>query len=139
VATLRETITLVAALALEPEQVHGDGQLVNALSGAIRRRTRKRLARELRDVSLADVAAFDYGAWRRDVQALAALDAVGSSRCDLRTALVALVEADSSHRIGDAPAPAPADWQALVEADPRARALLRRVVRDWLASIRGNR
>jgi hypothetical protein len=136
-STLRETITLVAALALEPEQVHGDGQLVNALSGAIRRRTRKRLQRELRDVSRADVAAFDYGAWRSDVQALAALDAVGSSGCDLRTALLALVETDASHRVGDVPAPA--DWQALIEADPRARALLRRVVHDWLASIRRRR
>jgi len=131
--TLRDTLTLVAALALEPEQVQGDGQLVNSLSSAIRRRTRKRLQRELREVALAEIAAFDFGAWRRDVQALAAVIALESSNGDLRTALTALVEADAEHSV--AGKPAPADWIAVIEADPRARWLLRRVVTDWLQRI----
>ena len=73
-----------------------------------------------------------FEAWRHEVRALAAATAVAETGCDLRTALVALVR-------GDGPADdAPRDGASLIpllgEA-PIARALLRRIVGDWLAAL----
>jgi hypothetical protein len=123
------TVKRVAHLGQEPEQVNGDGRLVNALSSALGRRARKRLRKILEDVPVAEIDSIDFAAWRREVRELAhaaALDATGG---DLRSALVALLE----DRLGpDAPAiPAEADLSGLLAACPEAQALLSRVVEAW--------
>jgi hypothetical protein len=130
---IREVLTLTAVLAVEPERVQGDGHLVNALSAALRRRTRRRIQRLLAKVSLADLAALDIGAWRREIRGLAATSALATTGCDLRTALMVLIDRESEHAILGFPETA--DLTPFVGADSSARSLLRRVVRVWLKSL----
>jgi len=132
-ARLLEVLTLTAALALEPTQVQGDGQLVNALSAAIRRRTRRRIQRLLVDISLAEIAALDVAAWRREIRALAAVDALNETGCDLRTALTVLIDEESDHSMIEAPETL--DLAPFVAADSLARSFLRRIVLAWLKSL----
>jgi tetratricopeptide (TPR) repeat protein len=129
---LGEVLTLVATLILDPDRVHGDGRLVNALSSALRRRLRRRLKRALEGVSLAAVREVDFEAWRADLRGLAAATVLRETGCDLRTAFVTLVrdagEAELDLRES-------ADLSAVVAGCPTARGLLRRVVREWLAGL----
>jgi len=132
-AKLAEVLTLTAALALDPERLHGDGHLVNAMSAAIRRRTRRRLRRILSDVSLQEIGAIDFVAWRQALRALSAAVALDATGSDLRTALAVLIEAESDHAVLDLPEGA--DLTPYVAAYPQVRAFLRRVLQDWLSSL----
>jgi tetratricopeptide (TPR) repeat protein len=125
-----EVIELLAALALTPDEVRGDGRLVNALSDSLRRRHRKRLRRVLADVTLDDIAAVDFERWRQEVRALAAWVAIRETDVDLRTALVALLR--DEHEGLDDPLRDDADITALVAACGIARSCLQHVVLDWL-------
>jgi hypothetical protein len=94
---------------------------------------RRRLSRILSDDSVEDIRALDFAAWRSEVRALAAWEVFSGPGCDLRTALVALVR--ESPDAPDAALREGADLTALIRGDGTARALLRRVVCDWIAQI----
>ena len=130
---LADLLTLLATLILDPEHVRGDGHLINALSGALGRRRRKRLSRILADDSVDEIRALDFAAWRGEVRALAAWEVFGESGRDLRTALVALIR--ESPDTPDAALRGGADLTALIRGNHTARAFLRRVVRDWIAQV----
>jgi hypothetical protein len=130
---LGEVLKLVSALALDPDQVQGDGHLVNGMSSAIRRRARRRLRRILEGESLEVIAEVDFAAWRTEVRALAAAVALDETGGDLRTAFAVLICEESEHEFLDLPDGA--DLTPYVAAYPQARALLRRVVRTWLQSL----
>ncbi len=129
---VREVLELLVQLALQPEHVNGHGTLVNALSESLGRRRLRKLRRILGDdANPRDFAGVDYDAWRTELRALAAAEAIRRDATPLRTAIVALIaESDSASELsGDAPI-APH-----VEADPVACALLRRLVEDWLGRL----
>ena len=128
-----QVLSLLAALVLDPEQVRGDGQLVNALASALGRRTRRRLRRILGGTSLEAVRAVDFAAWRRELRGLATAIALDESGGDLRTALAALVCAGSDRSRSDLPPSA--DLSPLIAGCPEADALLRRSIRSWLDSV----
>ena len=130
---LGEVLTLTAAIALDPDQIHGDGRLVNAMSSAIRRRLRRRIRKILAGESLERIAAVDFGAWRTEVRAIASALAIDAGGGDLRTALMALIAEESDHPARDLPADA--DLTPYVAAYPRAQSLMRRVVQSWIASL----
>ncbi len=113
--------------------MRGDGHLINALSGALGRRRRRRLSRILAPDSVDEIRALDFAAWRGEVRALAAWEVFCESGCDLRTALVALIR--ESPDAPDADLREGADLTALIRGNRTARAFLRRVVRDWIAQI----
>lgn len=130
---LREVLTLVATLALDPDQVRGQGARVNALSTAIGRRTRRRLRRLLGETGLDAVQALDFAAWRRSLRALAAGQALVSARMGLREALVALLRDD------EVPVPDAldegADLTPYLREGTVARALVRLAVIGCLESL----
>jgi hypothetical protein len=128
-----ELLQLVATLILDPEQVHGDGRRVNALSGALGRRRRRRLTRILEGETLDAILAIDFATWRSEVRALASWEALRESDCGPRTALISLVRENSD--APDADLREGADLTALVRGHPVARALLRRIVCEWLSQI----
>jgi hypothetical protein len=130
---LADLLTLLATLILDPEHVRGDGHLINALSGALSRRKRKRLSRIFEDDSVDEIRGLDFAAWRGEVRALAAWKVFLESGGDLRTALVALIR--ESPDAPDAALREGADLTALIRGNRTARAFLRRVVRDWIAQI----
>jgi tetratricopeptide (TPR) repeat protein len=130
---LADLLTLLATLILDPEHVRGDGHLINALSGALGRRRRRRLARILAEDDVDEIRTLDFAAWRGEVRALAAWEVFAESGSDLRTALVALIR--ESPDTPDAALRDGADLTALVRGNRTARAFLRRVVRDWIAQI----
>jgi hypothetical protein len=130
---VREILLIVAALVLDPDQVRGDGQRVNALSSALGRRCRRRLRQILAGVSLDAVAAIDFAAWRNDVRALATAHALDEIGGDLRSALVALICASSDRSPGDLPPNA--NLAPLVAGCPEADVLLRRTLRLWLDGV----
>ena len=130
---LADLLTLLATLILDPEHVRGDGHLINALTGALGRRRRKRLARILAEDDVDEIRTLDFAAWRGEVRALAAWEVFAESGSDLRTALVALIR--ESPDTPDAALREGADLTALVRGNRTARAFLRRVVRDWIAQI----
>jgi tetratricopeptide (TPR) repeat protein len=130
---LRDVLTCVATLALEPEEVRAPGAMLNALDAAIGRRARRRLRRALAGVRPEQVEALDFRAWRSEVRGLAASEALAATGADLRTALLALVcetTDRSPAEIGEA-----ADLTPLVDSCPEAGVLLRRVLRSWLREI----
>ena len=106
---------------------------MNALSGALGRRLRRRLKRSLEGVELSAIREIDFEAWRTDLRALAAATALRETGCDLRTALAALLR--DSADAAEADLRESADLSAVVTACPPALGLLRRVVRDWLSSV----
>ena len=127
------TLTLVARLALEPDQVQGDGELVNDLSATLRRRTRRRMRKLLEGVSTDEFAATDFTAWRTELRTMAhaaALDATGGN---LRGALLALSydESLSENRVVDPDV----DLSVRIGDRPTARKLLARVVLVWIDTI----
>ena len=127
-----EVLTLIAALVIDPETVRGDGQLVNSLSAALGRRTRRRLRNLLAGESVETIEQMDFTAWRRECRGLAAAMALDATQGSLRDVLVALV-CEAQER--DPSEFAEGDISALVGASPEARALLRRAVRSWLSSL----
>jgi tetratricopeptide (TPR) repeat protein len=131
---LSEVLTLTAAIALDPDQVQGDGRLVNEMSSAIRRRLRRRIRKILGGESLERIAAVDFGAWRREVRALASAVALDQGGGDLRTALAVLISEESDRPVLDLPDDA--DLTPYVAAYPIAQSLMRHVVRAWLASLK---
>ncbi|MBW2402157.1 MAG: hypothetical protein JRG80_23380, partial [Deltaproteobacteria bacterium] len=104
---LGEALTVTAAIALDPEHVHGDGRLLNAMSSAIRRRLRRQIRRILANESLERIAAVDFG-WRpADGARGADLRGIGSPRPRsargrrphaVRRGLPARAIADAAHR-----------------------------------------
>jgi hypothetical protein len=130
---LGEVLGLVARLALAPDQVRGDGQLVNALAAAVGRRTRKRVRELLAGESPATIERLDWGAWRAELRALAVAHALDEGRRDLRAGL-ALLACEAQGREADAP-PEDADLTPLVAASPAAQALLRLAVQGWLRAL----
>jgi len=132
-AKLGEVLTLLAALALDPERARGEGQLVNALSSALGRRTRRRLQKILAGESLETIEQIDFSAWRNECRALASAVALDASKGSLRAALIALACSDTRHNTTE-PDDA-GDISALVSASCEATELLRRAVRSWLWSI----
>ena len=131
---LAELAGLLAALALEADEVRGDGHLINALSGTLRRRQRRKLRRILGDTDASEIQAIDFGLWRDELRALAAWTVLRESDTTLRTALVAL--ARDEHEGLDDRVRDDADLSELVATAPVARALLRRIVFAWLDEIR---
>lgn len=129
---VREVMQLLVQLALEPAHVSGHGNLVNALSASLGRRRRKKLRRILgEDATPSDFAGVDFEAWRIELRALAAAEAIRRDGAPLRTALVALIA--ETEAAGDLSGEAPLGPQ--IEAEPAARALLQRLVDDWLARL----
>jgi len=128
-----EVMSLLAALAVDPDQVRGDGQLVNTLASALGRRTRRRLRRILNQTPLEAIEAVDFSAWRREVHALATAQALDGIGGDLRTALVSLIPAASDRSPRDLPPGV--DLTALIEGCPEADALLRLTLEAWLESV----
>jgi hypothetical protein len=129
---VREAMQLLVQLALEPTHVSGHAQLVNALSASLGRRRRKKLRKILGETAApGDYADVDFEVWAVELRALAAAEVVRRDDAPLRTALVALIaETDAESDLGgDAP------LGPHIEADPTARALLRRVIDDWLARL----
>ena len=127
-----EALGLLAALLLEPEAVEGDGQLVNALTGALSWRRRRRLRRLLADdATAADFARIDLAGWRVELRALAAAELLRRGEASLRGVLVALV-AEPGEQLeleGES------HLVPRVETEPVARALLSRLVSDWLEGL----
>jgi tetratricopeptide (TPR) repeat protein len=130
---LADVFELIATLVLDPDQVRGDGRLVNAFASSLGRRQRRRLRRILDGESVESLRAVDVESWRREVEALGAAVALHESAGDLRTALLALVR--DAREAADADLPASADLGPLVATTPVARLLLRRIVLDWAQSI----
>jgi tetratricopeptide (TPR) repeat protein len=130
---VRTTLTLVAQLALEPDQVQGDGELVNALSATLRRRTRRRVRKLLEGVSAEDIAAIDFEAWRTELRTMAHAAALDTTGGNLRAALLALSsdESLSEHRVIDPDV----DLSLQIGDRPTARTLLARVVLVWIDTI----
>lgn len=129
-----DVVRCVVALALSPDSVHASGATLNALSGTIGRRAKRRLRRALAQTNVESIEDFDFEGWRRDLRALAAARAVDGLGGDLRTALVALVcELDDR---SPAEIDATADLCPLVAACPEARALVARVARAWITRLR---
>jgi tetratricopeptide (TPR) repeat protein len=129
---VREVMQLLVSLVLDPDHVSGDGTLVNALSASLGRRRRKKLRKILgEDASTSDLAGVDFDVWCVELRALAAAEVIRRDSTPLRTALTALIAESES-------APDPGNDVPLaphIEAEPAARALLRRIVDDWLARL----
>jgi tetratricopeptide (TPR) repeat protein len=128
-----EVLTLVAAVVLDAEQVRGKADRVNALAGALGRRTRRKLRKLIEGVSLDAVQAVDFAQWRSEVRALAAAVAVDRTGLDLREALLALLREDAASPSEDPPPHA--DLTPRVAECRPAEALLRVAVRACLASL----
>jgi tetratricopeptide (TPR) repeat protein len=130
---LSEVVSCVATLALQPDAVQGSGATLNALAATLGRRARRRVKRELHEISLEQIASLDFDVWRSDLRALAAARTLNDRRAELRTALVALACAASdrsTHEIAPT-----ADLTHLLATCPEALRLLRRVVGTWLAEL----
>lgn len=125
---LGDLMRTACALVIDPDRVSGDGRFVNAMSGALKWRTRRKLRRTLEGIALEDVEAVDFAAWRREVRALARATAVDETGVELRDA-IASIAADTD---GASPA---ADLSTAIEASDDARALLRRAIGTWLALL----
>jgi hypothetical protein len=121
-------VGLVGQLAGEAELPDSTDPLANALAAALGRRGRRRAKRVLEECGMAPeaVASIDFAAWRVELRALAASEALRRSAETLRTALLALLADDPLGRPGPE-----ADLGPLVERSPEARALLRRIVLGW--------
>jgi len=132
-ARVGEVLGLVAQMALAPDQVRGDGQLVNALGQALGRRSQKRVRQLLEGESAATIERLDWGAWRSELRALAMAQALDEGRRDLRAGL-ALLACDAGER-DPADLLEGADLTLLVATSPAATALLRLAVRGWLRAF----
>jgi tetratricopeptide (TPR) repeat protein len=129
VEELGQTITLVAQLTAEAEGVSGDGNVVNALAGALQRRTRKRLKKVLGETPAHSIAAIDFAAWRAELRGLASVAALASSGAELRTAFLAWVATEDPE--GARQLRADGELCSRIAAIPEARALLTRLIETW--------
>jgi hypothetical protein len=129
---VREVMLLLIQLVLPPAHVSGPGALVNALSGSLGRRRRRKLRRILgEDAEPGHYADVDFDVWRTELRALAAAEVLRRDGAPLRTALLALLAApDGFSDLGEEVAIGPQ-----IEAEPAARALLGRLVGDWVARL----
>ena len=129
---VREVMLLFVQFVLEPEHVSGQGTLVNALSESLGRRRRRKLRKILGEqATLADFTGIDFEAWRIELRALAAAETLRRGVGTLRAALVALIaDGESASDLADDAALGPQ-----IEAEPAARALLQRLVADWLERL----
>jgi len=130
---LGEALTLVAQLALGAPAVQGSGELVNALSRSLGRRTRRRLRKVLGRVDAAQIEAIDWSAWRAELRGLACARCLAAVDGDLRTAFLALTPG-AAPESGGMPPPE-SDLRDAVAASPEATALLRELTRGWIASL----
>jgi len=128
-----EVLTLVSAVCLEPDQVRGEGRLLNGVSTAISRRSRRRLRRLLEEVSLDRIESVDFEAWRLEVRSLAAAIALDETDGDLRTALLDEIRSEVEPSPGDLSPES--DLTSLIRQAPRALGLVRLAVRSWLARL----
>jgi tetratricopeptide (TPR) repeat protein len=129
-----ELLTCAATLALEPDGVDASGATLNALASALGRRARRRIKKALGETTVTDVQAIDFGAWRSELRAMAATQAVDDAGCTLRAAFVAL--ACSAEEGAASEVAADADLTTLVAECPVAQELLRRCIARWLPEIR---
>ena len=130
---IAEVLELVVRLALDPESVRGDGRRVNALSEALRRRQRRKLRKQLGETPADEVCDLDFEAWRVELRALAAAQALAECGCSLRTALLSLAREESPPLDGELRDEA--NVAAPVGESAVANAPLRKIVADWLAEI----
>ena len=117
-------------MALEAEQIQGDGGLVNALSSAVKRRTRRRLSKVLEGVSREQIAAIDFSDWRIAVRAMAQSVAIDQTRIEFGEALTSVASRSADETPDDNTGAA-----ALPQRVARSReagALLRRAIGTWL-------
>ena len=128
-----DVLELLATLILDPEQLRGEGRQINALTAALGRRRRKKLARILDGDTVDEIRSVDFEVWRSKVRALAAREALREPGHDLRIALVALVRENPN--TPDVDLRERADISALVRGNATACGLLRYVVLDWVAQI----
>ncbi len=122
-------LCLAAELALEVEAVHGDGDLVNALSQALGRRVRRRIRKTLGSVSADDLQSVDWDRWRLELRAHAGLLALDAVDGELRSAFLAWLEATGGEEARDLPPES--DLRDRVSADPQARTFLEGLIRYW--------
>jgi hypothetical protein len=125
-----DVVICAATLALEPDGVDASGATLNALAGALGRRARRRMKKTLGEIGIEEVQAVDFRAWRGELRALAAAEAVDAGDCSLRTAFSALAcaaEESASSEIAE-----DTDLTTLIAECPEATELLRRFVASWL-------
>ncbi len=127
-----DLIKIVCALALEAEQIQGDGRLVNALSSALKRRTRRRIRKILDGVSMESIARIDFRDWRIAVRAMAQSVAIDATRSEFGHTLISV----ASHSADDPSHKTPgADLGPLITQSREAAALLRRTIGTWLTRL----
>jgi tetratricopeptide (TPR) repeat protein len=130
-AALRSALYGVAALALDPLSPHAETTIASTLDAAVGRRALRRARRHLEPLSLEAVCTLDPVAWRDELRGLAAAVALDRGECELRGALLALVERARP----DADPGTDSDLSALVSDSPSARALLVLIVSRWCERI----
>jgi tetratricopeptide (TPR) repeat protein len=133
VERLRETLTALAALALEPGGAQGGGADTAALERAVGRWTRRKLRRALEGARQPEIEAIDFEAWRGELRILAALAVLDEGGGDLRSALLTLA-ADAGAEV-DAELPDAADISPLAACSDAARGLLGRVAEAICAEL----
>lgn len=129
-----DLVQIVCALSLDVDQIRGDGRLVNALSSALTRRTRRRLRKILDGVSMESIAGIDFRGWRSAVRAMAQSVAIDETRIEFGDALVSVARQSPGDFTRDATASA--DLAPLIAHSREAGALLRRAIGTWLSRLR---
>jgi tetratricopeptide (TPR) repeat protein len=130
---LGDLMRTACALVLDPDHVSGDGHFVNAMTSALKWRTRRKLRRTLEGIEMQEIEAVDFADWRRNLRALACAVAVEETGIELRDAVASI--AARAHEQASPDAPEAADLSATIEMSDEARALLRRAVGTWLALL----
>jgi len=126
-----DLIQIVCALALDADQIQGEGRFVNALSSALKRKTRRRLRKMLGGVSIESIAGIDFRAWRSAVRAMAHSVAIDETRIEFGDVLVSLASQSTDGSTRDVTPGA--DLARLIEQSREAGALLRRAIGTWLS------
>jgi hypothetical protein len=130
---MADVVRCVALLSLDPDSLHASGATLNKLAVAFGRRARRRVRRVLGSLGRAEIEAFDFTTWRRDLRVLAAAHAVDDGSGDLRTALLACI-CDAEDRSPGEFEPTH-DIAEQVADCAEARGMMQRAVRAWLAQI----
>jgi len=130
---LAEIIRLVVQITLDAPSVHGNGDLVNALSQALGRRARRRVRKTLGNLGPEAPTRVDFRAWRAELRGLASAAALATGEADLRTAFLAWTHGDDPESARAAGSEA--DLRDAIAASPEALALLRQVTRSWIDTL----
>ncbi|MCP3986463.1 MAG: tetratricopeptide repeat protein, partial [bacterium] len=128
-----QALSLVAALTLDVDSVQGDGNLVNELSRTLGRRTRRRLRKNLGQLTPEALNEVDWDAWRMQLRAEAAGLALERVDGELRSAFLAWLELEDG-----APSetlPPESDLRDRVAAHPQVRLFLRRLIDTWSKNL----